>query len=288
METMKENQRLVDSARTLLFVPGDRPERFGKAVRAGADLVVLDLEDAVSPANKERARKEVAAWLGRGGTAIVRINGASTPWHREDLAAVSAVAAGIMMPKAEAGSVLSHVTGSHLPVVALVETANGVLDARSIAMTSGVRRLALGSFDLAAELGIDPSDPVPLAAARAALVLASAAAALPGPIDGVCGAATDQAAVRDEASLARRLGYAGKLCIHPAQIQPALVELQPKTEEIAWATTVLEANTDEGGVALVDGRMVDKPVVDRARRLLGLRSLPAGSTPTEVQRPEGE
>lgn len=285
---MKENQRLVDSARTLLFVPGDRPERFGKAVRAGADLVVLDLEDAVSPANKERARKEVAAWLGRGGTAIVRINGASTPWHREDLAAVSAVAAGIMMPKAEAGSVLSHVTGSHLPVVALVETANGVLDARSIAMTSGVRRLALGSFDLAAELGIDPSDPVPLAAARAALVLASAAAALPGPIDGVCGAATDQAAVRDEASLARRLGYAGKLCIHPAQIQPALVELQPKTEEIAWATTVLEANTDEGGVALVDGRMVDKPVVDRARRLLGLRSLPAGSTPTEVQRPEGE
>lgn len=264
------------SARTLLFVPGSRPDRFAKAARSSADLVVLDLEDAVAPDGKHAARDEVRRYLESGATAAVRVNAMHTDWHADDLRAVAEHAAALMIPKAEAGASLAELAGRlqdlRKPLLALVETAAGVLDARAVAATAGVARLAFGSFDLATQLGVDPLDEQALGPHRTALVLASAAAGLPGPIDGVRARLDDDAGLRDEAAQARRLGFTGKLCIHPRQVAIVDEVLAPTPDEIAWATRVVEALGDHGGVTSLDGAMVDRPVVERARRILENRT----------------
>ncbi|MBB2893583.1 HpcH/HpaI aldolase/citrate lyase family protein [Flexivirga oryzae] len=264
----------LDSGRTFLFVPGDRPERFAKAVAAGADVVVVDLEDAVAPEAKESARAAVVTWLGSlsseaAAAVVVRVNAAGTPWHEADLEAVAGRAGAVMMAKAEAGTPLAA-AGRRVPVIALIETATGALDARAIAATEGVVRLAFGSFDLAAELGIDPLDAQALVPSRGALVLASAAAGIAGPIDGVHAAIDDVEALTAEADAARRLGFGGKLCIHPRQVAVVDAVLRPSAADVAWARSILDATAvaHEGGVATVDGRMVDKPVIDRATRII--------------------
>lgn len=261
----------LDVARSFLFVPGSRPDRFDKAAACGADVVVLDLEDAVPADDKHAARAGVVAWLTgerrpRGVLAAVRVNAADTPWHEADIAALLGTDASVMLAKAEAGPGLRALGRSGRPVVALIETAVGVLDAREIAATPGVVRLAFGSFDLAAELGIDPVDAEALQAARSALVLTSAAAGLPGPIDGVRAAVEDQEGLATETERARRLGFTGKLCIHPRQIDTVDRLLGPTEIEISWASGILAA-VPADGVSLIDGQMVDKPVIDRARRI---------------------
>lgn len=259
----------VETARTLLFVPGDRPERFARAGAAGADLVVLDLEDAVAPAAKPDARAHVAAWLAEH-RAAVRVNPVDSPWFAADLDAVAARPRVVMVPKAESAGELADLA-ARLPdgsaVVALVETARGVLAARALAEVPAVVRLAFGSYDLAAELGVSPDDPTAMAAARGALVLASAAAGIAPPVDGVTGDVGDDEVLRADVVRAARLGMTAKLCIHPRQVPLVHDALAPAPAEIAWARAVLAAAA-EGGVTVVDGRMVDKPVVDRARRLL--------------------
>ncbi len=262
---------LVSTARTLRFVPGDRPERFAKAVASGADLVVADLEDAVAPGQKQQARANVAEWLDTAPVAAVRVNGAGTPWHKDDLAMVSGRACVVLLPKAEDVALVAAVTarladGSAL--VALVETARGVLAVSDLAHGVEVARLAFGSFDLAAELGVSPDDREAMAPARGALVLASAAAGLPPPVDGVTGYVPDVGALRADVEHARRLGFTGKLCIHPRQVEPAAEALSPSHAEILWAQAVVQAAATTGGVAVIEGRMVDKPVLDRAARLL--------------------
>lgn len=263
-------------AATWLFVPGDRPERFDKAAAAGADVVVLDLEDAVAPADKAIAREAVVAWLdgvpGMGVTScVVRINAA--PERAGDLAALTRLRGGrpvtVMVAKAEAPEELVELLGRFPPgstAVALLETARGILAAPAIATVPGVVRLAIGTFDLAAELGVDPDEDEALAPARGALVLASAAAGLAGPVDGVTGAVDDADRITADTTRSRRRGFAGKLCIHPRQVPVVRAALAPGAEEVRWAERVVAAG--EGAVALVDGRMVDKPVVDRARRIL--------------------
>lgn len=250
------------TASTLLFVPGDRPDRFDKAAAAGADLVVLDLEDAVSADAKEAARANVAAWAAHRPCAV-RINSADTRWFRADLDALSAKDVTIMVPKAEDPAVLAGIGGN---VIALIETARGVLNAPAIASVPGVVRLAVGTFDLAAELGVDPTDTEALLPTRGALVLASAAAGLPGPIDGVTAAIDEPDRIIADTTYARRLGFAGKLCIHPRQLRPAAAALRPTEAQIGWARRIVEASS--GAVAQVDGEMVDKPVVDRAHAIL--------------------
>lgn len=258
----------VRNAATLLFVPADRPERFAKADGAGADLVILDLEDAVAPENKDTARENAAAWAADHACAV-RINAADTPWYADDVAALAPTSATIVVPKAQDPvrlSALAAALGPDAAIIALVETARGVLEAPRLAGVTGVIRLALGSFDLAAELDVDPSDREALLSTRGALVLASAATGLPGPIDGVTAVLDDPATLTDDAGYARRLGYAGKLCIHPQQLRPVAAALCPGADEIAWANRIVESAA--AGVAAVDGKMVDKPVVDRARRIL--------------------
>ena len=143
----------AQAARTLLFVPGDRPDRFDRALTSGAGLVVLDLEDAVVPQAKETAREAVSAALARGTTCAVRVNAAGTPWHEDDLAMLSRWPAVVMLPKVEDPASVEALVdrlGAERPVVALVESSRGILSAPRIA-EAGVCRLALGTFDLAAE-----------------------------------------------------------------------------------------------------------------------------------------
>ncbi len=280
---------ILGAATTLLFVPGDRPERFAKAEAAGADLVVIDLEDAVSPAAKDDARAAALEWQGTA-KAAVRINATGTPWHHADVTALAAdgVPRLVVVPKADAASLVA--AASALPagteLLALVETAAGVLDAAAIAAVPGVARLAIGTYDLAAELGVDPDDAVALAAARGALVLASAAAGLPAPVDGVTGAVRDPERLAADVAAARRLGFGGKLCIHPTQVGPTARGFAPRPVERDWARRVVTAvDSAGGGVCTVDGRMIDEPVVVRARRILDHpigRNDPATPTPGDA------
>lgn len=248
-------------ARTLLFVPGDRPDRFGKAAASGADAVVLDLEDAVAPKRKAAAREHVARWLADGNRAVVRINAAGTPWHDDDVAAVRDLATALMVPKAERAADLPP--GELIP---LVETAAGITNAREICAAPGVIRAAFGSVDLAAELGVDPGSYYALLHARSALVLAAAAAGCAPPLDGVTTSLDEVGLLRADTVHAVELGFTGKLCIHPRQIEHVHAALRPSDAELDWARRVVAAAN--GGVSVVDGQMIDRPVVLRAQRLL--------------------
>jgi citrate lyase subunit beta/citryl-CoA lyase len=259
----------VATARSLLFVPGDRPDRFAKAEAAGADGVILDLEDAVAAASKGVARSHVAAWLASGKPATVRINAADTPWFAEDL---SAIVAGhdttVMLPKASVDGVTAVVSalGEQTRVVALIETATGVLNAASICRSANVIRAAFGSIDFSTEVGVDPDDREALLHARSMLVLASAANGIAPPLDGVTTDVTAADPARADAAYAARLGFGGKLCIHPVQIAAVNTAFDPASDEIAWARAVLAAGGD--GAAKVDGHMIDAPVLERARRII--------------------
>ena len=260
------------TAQTWLFVPGDRPERFDKAAASGAGMIVLDLEDAVAADHKDAARAHVAAWLPSAlAPAAVRINAVGTPWHEADLDALRHGPVTVMLPKAEHPEAVAAVVAT-LPkgsvIVALLETSLGVLNAPTIAKVPGVQRLALGTFDLAAELGVDPDHGPAMAGPRSALVLASAAASLPGPVDGVTGDVRDHARLVADVEASAAIGFAGKLCIHPGQVAPAAAARAPSADDLAWANRILAAvAASDHGVVVVDGRMVDAPVISRAQRI---------------------
>ncbi|MET0541081.1 MAG: CoA ester lyase [Variovorax sp.] len=259
---------------TYLFVPGDRPDRFSKAVATGADVVVLDLEDAVTPDRKGVARSRVADALATDKfRACVRINGADTQWFEEDLRllALPGVMA-VMLPKAETaqafGAIADAAGASNVAVIPIVETARGLSRVESLANGAGVHRLAFGSVDFQLDLGIE-GDEQELLFARSQIVLASRLAGVVAPIDGVTLAVNDAAQAHRDALRARRLGFGGKLCIHPAQIAPVREAFAPDAQAIAWANGVLAAAAQSTAGALTyEGRLIDKPVIDRARTLI--------------------
>lgn len=258
----------LERARTFLFVPGTRADRYDKAAAAGADIVIVDLEDAVAPDDKAVARSHVAAWLASGGTAVVRVNGLDTPWFEADLDAARQ-ATGIMLPKAGDRKDLERVaelTDGTVPVIPLIETARGVMRADGICSGPQVVRVAFGNIDLAAELGVEPVSRLALAAARSQLVYASRAWRLAPPIDGVTTSISDLDAVTEDALHARELGFGAKLLIHPVQVAAVAGAFEPTAHELAWARAVLDAV--ENGVGVHDGHMVDEPVLARARRIL--------------------
>lgn len=259
----------LTSARTLLFVPGHRPDRFAKAFSSGADVVICDLEDAVGPERKAEARAAVVAWLDAHPETVVRINPPDTEWFGADVEALAGRARLIMLPKASTGGLatLKNQLSASSRIVALVETAAGVLHAAAIAADPSVVRLALGNVDLGAELDVSPDDRQALLAARSALVLASAAAGRPRPLDGVTLTVDDVDQVASDMRHAASLGFGGKLCIHPRQVMPTHRALTPTAEQIEMARRVVEA-AGEGDVTVLDGRMLDAPVVLRSRRLL--------------------
>ncbi len=260
------------SEKSFLFVPGNRPERFDKACAAGADAVILDLEDAVAPAGKEAAREAVRRWLQQGGRAWLRVNGTDTPWHRDDLALMDLPGvAGVLLPKAERVQelqALARRTRAGMPLIPLVETAVGLWNARELASVGGVQRLAFGSVDFQVDLSIQ-GDGEELLFARSQLVLASRVAGVLPPVDGVTVAMDDDAVLQADVARARRLGFGGKLCIHPRQVPAIQAGLRPPSADLEWARRVIEAVDTAGHDAVrLEGKLVDKPVIDRARALL--------------------
>lgn len=279
------HQALAD-ARSLLFVPGNRPERFDKAARSGAHAVVLDLEDSVPPRDKAAARRAIAEhWAGldpgrRDVEWVVRINAPSGASDcPDDLALLARLAetprgrpAAVMAPKAESAHSLAHLHEAlpGWPVLPLIETAAGWRDVDAVAQAPGVLRLCVGHIDFMADTGIDVGpEEAELAPLRFAVAMATRLAQLAPAIDGVTTQVHDLDRLAADTRRARRFGFGGKLCIHPGQVETVHRAFAPTEGELDWARRVIEADTAAGGAAVqLDGRMVDLPVVRAARRLL--------------------
>jgi citrate lyase subunit beta/citryl-CoA lyase len=258
-----------------LFVPGDRPDRFAKALASGAHAVIIDLEDAVSPEAKAAARQHVRAWRGTQRTLdariLVRINDASTSWFDADLALVKECAvAGVVLPKAERASDIGRVKKT-LPaegvIVPIIETARGVLGVEEIAAAEGVQRLAFGTLDYAVDLGLS-GDERGLAYPACRMALASKAAGIAAPIAGVTTEIGDDAKLEADLAFARACGFGAKLCIHPRQLTPTHRAFAPTADEVAWALRVMAAVESGRGAVQVDGKMVDRPVILHAQAIL--------------------
>lgn len=257
----------IDETCLHLFVPADRPARVSKAMNAGADAVVIDLEDAVAANRKVHARDQlVSSLLQVEKPVILRINAVGTPWHEDDLSAAARLPVdAVMVPKAErAEEVVAIARRTGVPVMSLIESAVGIANARGLAQVSS--RLAFGSIDFAADLAMGHTR-MALLPARHELVLASRLARLAGAIDGVTTATMDAGLVSADAAHAVELGMTGKLLVHPAQIEPARRGFAPTLQEVDWARRVVSSAQD-GGAAKIDGAMVDAPVVARARQIM--------------------
>lgn len=258
-------------ARSYLFVPANRPERFAKACAAGADAVIVDLEDAVPPAEKLAARCALAAWLSPAQPVLVRINSADSAWFADDLAlcALPGVS-GIVLPKAEQLDQLDAIAAVRpdIVILPLIETARGFSNADQIARHPGVQRLLFGAIDFQLDLGID-GDTDALLYFRSQLVLWSRLAEIAPPVDGVTTAIHDSDELCADTLYARRLGFGGKLCIHPNQIASVNRCFSPSAQEVAWARRILAAAADAQGAAVaVDGKMVDLPVMRKAQGIV--------------------
>jgi citrate lyase beta subunit len=264
------------TARSLLFAPGNDERKLEKALAAGADAVVADLEDAVPATEKEAARTVARRVLGGAATAslvAVRVNAAGTEHWGADLQAVADLELdALVLPKATPEAV-GALGPDGPPVVAIVETAHGVRHAYETARLPRVAALVLGAVDLGLELGLEPrADGQEVLYARSRLVLESAAAGLRSPFDLVHVDTRDDEGLEAEARLARSLGFRGKACIHPAQVAIVNRVFSPTGEERERARRVVEAYerglADGRGAVALDGEMIDLPVVERARRIL--------------------
>lgn len=257
-------------SRSYLFVPGNRPERFAKACAAGAGAVIVDLEDAVPPAEKVAARASLKAWLSHSESVLIRINSADTEWFRDDLALCRMPGvAGIVLPKTEQVEDIACVEHAGAGfVLPLIETAQGFWNVHALAHAPRVQRLVFGSIDFQLDLGID-GDNEELLYFRSQLVLASRIAGILPPVDGVSIAIDDPEQLRADTLRARRLGFGGKLCIHPKQVGQVNEAFRPSQNDVAWAKRVLEAaSTAQGAAVAVDGKMVDRPVILKAQEIL--------------------
>ena len=255
-----------------LFVPADRPDRFAKAGRSGADAVIIDLEDAVPPDRKVQSREALSRELLPALPTLIRINATSTEWFEGDVAA--AVKLGVeclLLPKSETIDDVRkiHAMAGALHIVALIETARGLANARHIA-GAGVARLAFGSIDYCADLGCAHEREI-LLPARSELVLASRLAGICPPLDGVTAQIDSPEEAGADARHACNLGFAGKMCIHPNQIAPVKAGFMPTAAEVDWANSILAS--PDGGAAKIAGAMVDAPVRQRARQILARHRL---------------
>ncbi len=266
---------MTPTPRTYLFVPGDRPERFDKALACGADAVVLDLEDAVAVDNKSGARKAVhqrllAATREERDRLLVRINDESAAEFGADLALLqSGLVSHVILPKAERTATFQRMRAlcPEIHILALIETARGVQQAEMLAEAAGVVRLVFGTIDYALDLNLS-GDPVGFDYAASRLAIASRAARLEPPVAGVTPDVADLAALLSDLERARAHGFGAKLCIHPQQVAAVHEALWPSAVELDWARRVLDAAQSQRGTFQLDGRMIDKPVLDRAKAVL--------------------
>jgi citrate lyase subunit beta/citryl-CoA lyase len=263
-------------ARTWLYVPATRPERFEKAAASGADRIIIDLEDAVAPDAKEEARSRLAAAaLPSTVQVYVRVNGNDTRWFDEDVAAAARLPiAGVMLPKATAAeqvAALAVALPEQKTIVPLVETAAGLWNVLEVARAPRVERLAFGAVDFQLDVGM-AGGAVELAYARSRIAIASRVAGIGAPVDAISEAIDDAAQIEADAREGRRFGFGGKMCIHPRQVTAIHAAYRPSASEIAWARGLLEAlaarSGDDRGVFLYRGAMVDRPFIERARQIV--------------------
>lgn len=258
--------------RSYLFVPATRIDRVAKAVAAGPDAVIVDLEDAVPPADKVQARVAAARDLSGAGPIFVRVNGPETEWFEEDLKLCAALrVAGVVLPKAERADQVRH-AASRLkpatPILPLIETARGYAGLAALCEAPQVQRLVFGSIDFQLDLRID-GEGEELLYFRSGLVLASRVADIQPPVDGVTVEIDDAERVRGDTLRGKRLGFGGKLCIHPRQVAAVNACFRPSAGETAWAQRIVAAAEAANGAAVsVDGKMVDRPVILKAEEIL--------------------
>ncbi|WP_111735700.1 HpcH/HpaI aldolase/citrate lyase family protein [Roseovarius amoyensis] len=275
----------VETCISPLFVPALRPALIGKAFAAGADCVILDLEDAVAEADKTAARSAVSGLTLTDIPAMVRINPISSEYFSEDVAAVrKAGATAVMLAKAETGGELRHLRTlmPGVEIVALIESAVGLENSPEL-LRAGASRLAFGSVDFALDIGAAHMREA-LLCTRARLVQVSRLEGAVGPVDGICTGFNDLPEVEAEARYAATLGFTGKLCIHPAQIGAVRTGFRPSRAEMTWARRIIATGeTAQGdGAVNVDGTMVDRPVRLRAQRILALgEEVIGGEEPVE-------
>lgn len=262
--------------RTALFVPGTRIERIAKAIATGADAVIVDLEDAVAADVKDTSRRSLAEFLDANAdiSIWVRINGADTQWFEEDLFFCQRYkqVAAIMLPKANNVNEVDCVARLGKPVYPIIESAQGIVNIPSIASVKGVACLSFGALDLGVDLGLDDDSEgaqLLLNQMRVQMVVHSRAAGIGAPLDGVFPNFKELEGLRKAMSLAKGMGFAGALCIHPTQVDVIHQVMQPSEQEITWAKAVL-AKAEETGLAAFafEGKMVDLPVLEKAKQIL--------------------
>ncbi|MBB3102373.1 HpcH/HpaI aldolase/citrate lyase family protein [Azomonas macrocytogenes] len=261
--------------RSALFVPATRTDRIPKALASGADVTIVDLEDAVAEDQKEAARTGLDVFLADHPQArlLVRINGASYPNQAEDLQLCSRHpgVTGVLLPKAESAAQVKVATACGKPVWPIVENARGLLALPEMTRVAGVERLSYGALDLGLDLGLSSGSAAAermLDQARYALLLHSRAAGLAAPLESVFPAIDDLEGLALVVQTARDMGFGGLLCIHPKQVEVVHRAMLPTPQELAWAQHIIAANAAGNGVFVVDGEMVDPPVIGRARHFL--------------------
>ena len=280
--------------RSKLFVPGSRPELFAKAIASAADSLSFDLEDSVGEADKDAARRTLAAALGSPEFAasskviIVRVNASATPHFAADLAAVIHPRVDYLnLPKIESAAEISAACAAitaverarelprPIPLLVNIESPRGVRLAAEIAAADPrIAGLQLGFADLLEPLGIDRTNAATVQQLQLAVRLAAGESGR-WAYDAAFGAIKDLDGFRAEALAARRLGFLGKSCIHPSQIAIANEVFQPSAAELEWARKVVAAAAHHAGAFALEGRMIDEPFIRRARALVGATAAPA-------------
>jgi len=254
-------------ARSWLLVPGTQVGTFDEMAASRADVVVLDIEDAVDPSNKPAAREDVVKWLRDGGRAWVRVNDVSSDFWRDDLAELAGIPtlAGIILAKTESPDQVTSSfdrLGGNVPVVALIESALGIEDAGHIARARGAFRLAFGSGDFRRDTGMS-ADAEAMAYPRARLVIASRVGNLPGPIDGPT-VGNSMPTLREHAAITVSMGMTGKLCLSAEQAPVINEVISPTPSEVGWALDFL-ADFESRGRVVRDGS--DLPRLGRAQKI---------------------
>ncbi|CAI8906899.1 HpcH/HpaI aldolase/citrate lyase family protein [Pseudomonas sp. IT-P218] len=276
---MDQLDRAIQIVRSALFVPGDRPERFAKALAAGADRVIIDFEDAVEESAKPGARDSLQAFLQKNPEARVwvRINSTGHDQYQADVDFCNREpgVAGIMLPKAEDPALVMQLSECGKPLWLIIETATGAATLSLLAATPGVERLCFGSIDMAVDLALEEGTQGGqhmLNTLRAGVILHSKLNRLAPPLDGVYPAIADVSGLAESVKNSQGMGFGGVLCIHPSQISVIHESLAPSANEVDWARRVREAADSQPGAFKLDGRMIDAPVLARAERILSLAS----------------
>lgn len=265
--------QMLTDATSFLFVPGDRPERFPKALASEADIVIIDWEASVIPDRKMLARQATQDFLSQCSETVkvaIRVNPVQSDFFVEDCIFLRSVnVSGVFLTMVESVEDLDHacqVIPERLPFVAMIETAKGLIQSNQIASVKRVCRIAFGNMDYQTNLGL-PDDPAGMIYPSSVIAVASRSVGLPQPIAGVTADFTDLQAFQVAAALERSLGFTAKMCIHPKQIEWTHAAFRPSELEINWANEVIEASRHSHAVQ-IKGVMIDRPVIQRANAIL--------------------